>query len=159
MFKSFEDHRLILSRDWSWGPTELLLHLWDVHFDPRREPVSTMVVWVILLGLLLVFWDKNVLKFIGNKVGDFIRLEKDWYSNMDQRWAWVEVEVDIKKGLLEEIELVFENFSWVQHIDYWCIPFLCFECHVVSHTLEICPSSLRLRPSFKNIWNPKEPQP
>jgi hypothetical protein len=55
---------------------------------------------------LLVFWEEVVLVSIGNKIGKYISCELDWAKKTDRQWAWVQIEVDLKEGMLDEIELV-----------------------------------------------------
>jgi hypothetical protein len=69
------------------------------------------VVWVILLRLPKVFWHELFLEFIGNKVGHFGRLEKDWSTKLDRRWARVQVEVYLNICLLEEAKKVLGKIS------------------------------------------------
>ena len=45
-------------------------------YNPQQEHVKIMLVWVILLGILFIFWHEKILEFVGNKVDRFIRLEK-----------------------------------------------------------------------------------
>lgn len=52
-------------------------------------------------GLPLEFWQEEMLKSIGNKIGAFAGLEQNWEKKTDRRWAWVQVEKDLKQGLLE----------------------------------------------------------
>jgi hypothetical protein len=60
---------------------------------------------------------------IGNKLGSFVRLEPNWASRKDHRWAWIQVEVDLREGLVGSIDLVFAEKTWHQKVDYWRLPF------------------------------------
>jgi hypothetical protein len=71
----------------------------------------------------MFFEKKKVFEFIGNKIGNFAGLEEWWEHKTDKRWAWILMEVDLRDGSLEEMELVYGNNSWVQCIDYWIFPF------------------------------------
>jgi len=65
------------------------------------------------------------------------------------------MEVDLKVCLLDEIELVFGGFSWVQCINYYMVSFRCFRCHEVGHMMAQChhpPSHFR---PFKKTWKTK----
>jgi hypothetical protein len=78
--------------------------------------MSFVQIWAILLGLLFPFRHAKILECIGNKIGQFIRLDNEWESKPDRHWAWIQVEVDLKDGLLDEIELVLEGYSWFQRL-------------------------------------------
>jgi hypothetical protein len=57
---------------------------------------------------------------------------------------------------LDEIELVWGGFTWVQWIHYWCVPFRFFGCHKVGHIqaqFQRNPSSF---PSFQHTLRRKE---
>jgi hypothetical protein len=87
------------------GPSGLVLKEWAIDFDLSRDPLSLAKVWVILPNLSLVFWDEAVLISIGNKIGKFLSYELDWDTKTNEHWAWVQLEVDLSEGLLDEIEL------------------------------------------------------
>jgi len=73
---------------------------------------------------------------IGNKIGRFLGCEPEWETKMDRRYGWLQIEVDLRDGLIDKIELVFGGFMWLQHIDYWRVPFICFGCHEAGHLKE-----------------------
>jgi hypothetical protein len=95
------DANKILCWNRKWGPSRLILQKWYVNFNPRHEPCNLQKVWVIMPGLPLEFWQEEMLKSIGNKIGAFAGLEQNWEKKTDRRWAWVQVEKDLKQGLLE----------------------------------------------------------
>jgi hypothetical protein len=68
-----------------------------------------MVLWVILPRLPLSFYHREILEYIGDQVWRFIRLEDGCDTKVDHRWAHMQVEVNLKYGLLKEIELVSER--------------------------------------------------
>jgi hypothetical protein len=43
------------------------------------------------------------------------------------------VEVDLKKGLLEAIQLTLDNWSYIQKVDYEQFPFKCKTWHEYEH--------------------------
>jgi hypothetical protein len=53
--------------------------------------------------------------------------------------AWVLVELDIELGLPEEMEVYFEEDSFIQLLDYWREPFRCHYCQKIGHMKENCP--------------------
>jgi len=101
-------------------------------FDHSCEPLDLKKVWPFS-NLPIVFWHEEVLKVIEKKLGKFCSFESDWETKLDRIWEWLQVEVDFWEGLLDEIELVWNNFSWNQRIHYWKVPFHCYGCHEVDH--------------------------
>jgi hypothetical protein len=75
----------------------------------------------------------KTLEAIGNEIGVFPNLKPNWDHNVDRRWAWVQVEVDLREGLVSNVYLVFGDQIWHQKVDYWHLPFHCFSCHEVGH--------------------------
>ena len=58
-----------------------------------------------------MFWQAKVLEFIGNRIGKFVKLEKDWNIKTNKCWAYLLVKFDLGEGLLEGMELINESFS------------------------------------------------
>jgi hypothetical protein len=118
-FKRRKDLETIFNKDWGWGPSGLILKEWDIMFDPLKESQTPTKIWAILPNLPLFFWNEIVFKSIGNKLGMFLSCEPRWEMKVDRWWVWVQISVDLKEGLTDEIELVWGNFNWIQKIDYW----------------------------------------
>ena len=97
-------------------------------FDAKREPQNLQHIWVILPRLPMMFWQEQVLKAIGDKLGNFISMEENWDTKVDRRCAKILVELDLRDGLYEEIKLEMHGSIWNQKLDYWKIPFRCFAC-------------------------------
>jgi hypothetical protein len=109
-----------------------------VDFDPLKESTTVMKVWAILPRLPLTFWSREALEAIKNKIGSFVKLEPNWDSKKDHRWAWILVEVDVREGLVGTIDLVYVGFTWHQKVDYWRLPFRCHDCHEIGHLRSQC---------------------
>jgi hypothetical protein len=112
----------------------------------------------------LDFWSREVLEAIGNKLGSFVKLEPNWDSKKDRRWAWIMVEVDVREGLVGNIDLVYAGITWHQKVDYWRLPFRCHDSmKLVTFSLSV-PDSRRCnnllpesgKPSLqlkrRNLW-------
>jgi hypothetical protein len=115
-----------------------VLKEWAISFNPTHESLSHTKVWTILPNFPLVFWHEEVLTAIGNSISSFLDCEIEWEKKTDRRWLWLHVEVELKEGFLDEIELKCDEFRWVQHIDYWRVPLRCFGCHEVGHLKVQC---------------------
>jgi hypothetical protein len=96
-----------------------------------------------------------VLTAIGNSISSFLGCELEWEKKIDKRWVWLHVEVELKEGLLDEIELKCDDFRWVQHIDYWRVPFRCFGFHEVGHLQVQCRRPYSQFPPFRKVWKRK----
>ena len=60
----------------------------------------------------MMLWKEECLREIGNKVGKFVALEKDWETKVDRRCARILVELDLKDGLYEEIVINMHRSQW-----------------------------------------------
>jgi hypothetical protein len=117
-FQSSKDYEYIQNKEWFWGPFGLSLKPWSVDFDPLKESMSVMEVWAILRSFPLDFWSREALESIGNWLGSFIKLEQNWVTKKDRRWAWILVVVDVKDRLVGRIDIVYAEKIWLQRIDY-----------------------------------------
>ena len=75
-------------------------------------------------------WNPKSLHVIGDALGKYI----DIASPKDQHaCAHICVEVDLKVGLPEAINLMVGNWFHIQKLDYEQIPFKCRGCHEYGH--------------------------
>jgi hypothetical protein len=69
--------------------------------------MEVMKMWAILPRQPLTFWSKEALEVIGKKLGSFVKLQPKWESKKDRRWAWILIEVDVRKDLVGSTDLVY----------------------------------------------------
>jgi hypothetical protein len=98
------------------------------------------------------FWTKEALEAIGNKLGVFVGLEPNWESKADCRWDWIQIEVDVRKGLVGNMDFVFGEHTWHQKVEYWKIHFYCFVCHAIGHVQSQCKQFSPLFNCKPKIW-------
>ena len=98
------------------GPRGMYINKWDLYFDPRKDIPTSIIVWVKPPHLSLHYWNDEDLKAIGNSLGKYI--EK--YDPKPPMFfcAWIYVEVDMEKGLLEAINLTMDGWNHIQTVDY-----------------------------------------
>ena len=107
-----------MRRNWKWGSSGLIIKKWRVYFNVRKTPHNIQQVWVILLGLPMVFGKKIYLEAIRNKLGKFVSLEDNWEDKTNQRCACILFEMDMRDGLFEEIKTIMHENIWWQQLDY-----------------------------------------
>jgi hypothetical protein len=72
-------------------------------------------VWEIRPNLLMIFWHVGMIVAIRNKIGHFFSVEPDWDSKLDCRWDCIQIEIDLKEGLQDEIELAWQSsFGFIE---------------------------------------------
>jgi hypothetical protein len=82
-------------------------------------------------------------------LGKYIGCDPIWEMKTNYRWAWVQIEVDLKDGLVDKIELVWGGFAWMSKVDYWRVLFFFYGCLKFGHLQGKCRHSLALFPSFQ----------
>jgi hypothetical protein len=136
-----------MSKQWSWGLAGPILKKWTVDFYPMKEPVSMMRFWDILSGLPLDFWTRYALKEIGKKLGVFIGLEPNWASKNDRRWDWIQIEVDVRGGLIGSIDNIRK-----QRVGYWHLSFRCHNFHEIGYIRNQCPCLMPSSMGPHKVW-------
>ena len=58
------------------------------------------------------------MRTIGNKLGKFVSLDKDWESKVDRRCARILVELDLTDSLFKELVINMHGSQWKQRLDY-----------------------------------------
>lgn len=150
-FRNEADATQILAGLWLCGKSSLVLKRWHDSFDPAKERLLFRHLWVLLPGFPLHFWTLDVCVGIGNRLGRFLFVDESIFSSADKRVARILVEIDISQGLLEELTIVWREYTYVQKLDYWKVPFRCFSCRQTGHLKEDCPRPRikQLRPMIK----------
>lgn len=118
-----EDASRILAGVWLCLKGILMLKRWTQHFDPHKENIHFRCLWVLLSGLLIEFWNWDVFAAIGNDLGHFLIVDKKCLGVEDKRVGKVLVELDMFKGLRDEMEIEWHERVYTQKLDYWGILF------------------------------------
>lgn len=138
---SSQEARDTVIRDgpWFWGTSGLFMTPWFPDFDPNKMTVTKMPVWVRLYNLPLHFWNDHVLEGIGNSIGKYIKTDLERIDERIYTFARICVEVDLSKGLPENIKLIYKQQKWLQVLDYENTAFRCRNCRQTGHLQSTCP--------------------
>lgn len=95
---------------WFMGTAGLFLTPWFLDFDLATAVITKTPVWIRLPNLPTHLWSTRVFRAIGDTLGSFIsgdfwRESKGLYS-----YARICVELDLSKGLPEQINLKINDF-------------------------------------------------
>jgi hypothetical protein len=82
--------------------------VWHSGFDPQTKPFVIQHIWVLLPGLPLELWSGPILESIANSLGKFISFDEKILQQEDKRVVKVLVELDISKGILLELDMVWK---------------------------------------------------
>ena len=117
LFKNNDDRDLIFrSGPYFMGPRGLYLNHWTLSFDPKKDVPSAVSVWVHLPHIPLHYWNDEALQAIGNSLGKYI--DKAYPKEPLFSCARICVEVDLEKGLPEEVNLFMDGWEYLQKVDY-----------------------------------------
>lgn len=125
-----------------WFVQEQILNLqrWRGDFDPFKECIKSIIVWIRLPSLPLELWGEFILRKLLKQVGYVIKIDPDSEDVYKGRFARVCVEVDISKALKMEIKYKRGNSIKSALIDYENLTDICYGCGQQDHQFENCPS-------------------
>ena len=137
---------------WFMGTAGLFLTPWFPDFDPATAVITKTPVWIRLPNLPVHLWHVRVYKAIGNTLGSFL-MGDYWRENKGlYTYARICVELDLSKGLPDQINLKINDFVWTQTLDYENTAFRCQHCHQTGHLQNSCPA---LPAKQKKVHNSK----
>jgi len=140
---------IISSGPWFWGTSGLFMTPWFPDFDPNKMTVTKMPVWVRLYNLPLHFWNEQVLEGIGNSLGKYIKTDLERIDERIYTFARICVEVDLSKGLPDNIKLIYKQQIWLQVLDYENTAFRCRLCTQTGHLQSSCPEDKKVNSKKK----------
>ncbi|CAN1133019.1 hypothetical protein LINPERHAP2_LOCUS7404 [Linum perenne] len=134
-FESIDDQdRAMFGGPWMVGDHYVVLQNWRPYFRPEDASLSTLRVWIRLLGLPIEYFDSTVLSTIGDKIGKTIRIDHTTLQGNRGNFARICVEVDISKPLVSKYRLRRR----VRRIEYEGLHTICFSCGCYGHQQENC---------------------
>lgn len=114
-----EDYQKALTGgSWFWGSAGLFLTPWFPDYDSSTTVITNLPIWVRPPNLSTHLWHFSVFLGIGDTLGRYLatdtsRREKGLYT-----YGRLCVEIDISKGLPDQINLKIGDFHWTQTLDY-----------------------------------------
>ena len=143
VFKKEEDLRQILNKSWAIEHSPVLLKPWHPLFDASRERVDKIPIWVRLPALPLHFWGPVHFRRIGDILGTYLDADFSYLETHEKKMARIMVNINIREGLAETINLDWGPTVISQILDYENIPFRCRRCHKYGHPASDCDLPVR----------------
>jgi hypothetical protein len=112
---------------------------------PVERKWTKYLVWVCLPALPLHFWSLEHFKAIGNFLGDFLEADMTFEETKQRKVARILVNLNVREGLGEEVDLRWGSYTHTQSLDYENVPFRCRRCHQYGHLVMNCHLPLRTR--------------
>ncbi|KAH9295953.1 hypothetical protein KI387_039541 [Taxus chinensis] len=150
VFSSIRDKEVIDKKLWALQSHYLVLKPWFPAFNPITESFACKPVWIRMPHLPLQFWDRTCLTAIGNTLGHTLFIDPQTTGFTHTTFARILVELDTSKNLPANIELIVQNRTWTQSLDYEGLPFRCRKCFATGHTADVC--GVEKRKNGKNNW-------
>ncbi|KAJ4841788.1 hypothetical protein Tsubulata_010536 [Turnera subulata] len=116
---------------------------WQPNFDPASHKVTSVVAWIRVPGLSTELYQLAILKEIGNRIGQFLRVDYSTQKTERGRFAKAAVELDLSHPLQTETCV---DGVWYT-IKYESLPNVCFECGLAGHDMSHCPARLPRAPT------------
>lgn len=97
----------IKQSQWFWGSTLIGVKILDLFSNPTEAKIVENLMWVKILGLPLEWWLHEGLKVINDCLGGTLAIDKGYKNSCMHMVAKALVNLNIKDGLYEEIDLVY----------------------------------------------------
>jgi len=147
IFFYLEDkYRVIGEGPYFFNSAGLYIKEWTPKFIPDKEDLTWAPVWIRIYSLPDEYWDEDILKDIGNGIGEFIKAADETKSRKYTSYARICVFIRLNEALPEAVTLVHRDEEWIQTLDYEHVPFHCRKCHALGHLFRDCPLNVKASP-------------
>lgn len=102
-----------------------MLMLCRQKFSPINKVFDMIMLWVRLPNLLLHLWFDSCLEVVSDALGTFLMVDEGSSNLLHYTFSWILVDMDISKGLPEEIMIKTTKGCLTRPLDYEGVPFRC----------------------------------
>lgn len=120
---------------WIIAGQTLVVQQWKPNFNPSLDEITTMAIWVRIVGLPPKFFKEFTMRKIGHSLGSVVKVDKLTLSQTRGQFGRLCVEIDLQKPLLPRVEV--EGISY--GVVYEGISMICFQCGCYGHVKASCP--------------------
>ncbi|KAK2442272.1 zinc ion binding / nucleic acid binding protein [Trifolium repens] len=113
----------------------LIAREWSPNFHPSDATIEKAAVWVRIPDLPIEYYDAKVLHYIGDRISETVKVDRNTLFQERGKYARVCVEVDLNKPLLA----MFELKGKIYKVEYEGLHMLCRFCGKFGHYVEGCP--------------------
>ncbi|KAI9120662.1 hypothetical protein K1719_007695 [Acacia pycnantha] len=118
----------------------LTVRPWEPEFHPEKATIDKVVVWVRMPKVALEYYDKEALEWIGDRIGETIKVDFNTSCQLRGHYARVCVLVDLTKQLTSGFVLDGELY----YLEYEGLHGLCIHCGIYGHKSDSCKSESKL---------------
>ncbi|XVF24392.1 hypothetical protein REPUB_Repub13aG0124000 [Reevesia pubescens] len=127
-------NHVLLGGPWIIANHYLTVKRWTPCFRSEEATIDSVAAWVHFPGMPLEFYDGDILKKMGNILGQTLMIDKNTLVASRGRYARMCVEIDLTKPLIPRIYI---GGRW-QRVEYKGLGMLCFQCGKFGHAKEQC---------------------
>ncbi|XP_054806335.1 uncharacterized protein LOC129309012 [Prosopis cineraria] len=109
---------------------------WEPIFNARNATIDKVAWWFRVPKVFLEYFDDEALTFIGNRIGQTIKVNIHMAWQLRGHIARICVLVDFGKQLMFGFHLYGEDY----YLEYKGLHMLCTNCRIYGHQLETSPS-------------------
>lgn len=91
----------------------LYLQVWKERFNPDKEDMTVVSIWIRLYSLPSEYWKEEILMDLGNALGYFVKASEQTKMGRYTSYARICVCMDISKEPLEAMNLSWEAEEWI----------------------------------------------
>lgn len=137
-FSNDEDYdKALLEGPWMVADHYLIVQQWIPNFDPDHVSIRKVVVWARIPHLPIEYYDKTLLKRIGNRLGRTVKVDVATEEASRAKYARFSVEIDLARPLISK----FRMRRRIWRVEYEGIHLVCFNCGRYGHKEEDCSRS------------------
>jgi hypothetical protein len=139
---SHEDDQYAALMDGPWFIYDhyLTVKEWRPNFHLESDTIEEVAVWMRISGLPIEYYDSKSLKFIGDRVGKTVKIDKNTLTQERGKYARICVQVNLTKPLLAMFTIKDRKYN----IEYEGLHLLCTTCGKFGHYKEGCPDKGRV---------------
>ncbi|KAJ4828043.1 hypothetical protein Tsubulata_030269 [Turnera subulata] len=130
----------------------LTVEPWQPNFDPASHKVTSVVAWIRVPRLSTELYQLAILKKIGNRIGQFLRV--DYSTQKTERGCFAKAAVELGLSHPLQTETCVDGVWYT--IKYESLPNVCFECGRAGHDMSHCPSWLARAPTHSASMHMEE---
>jgi hypothetical protein len=119
---------------------------WSPNFHPASDTIKEVAVWLRISGLPIEYYDSRALKFIGNRIGKTVKVDKNTLSLERGKYARLCVQVNLSQPLLAMFTIKGRKYN----IEYEGLHMLCTICGRYGHYKEGCPDKAKVSEEHGN---------
>ncbi|XP_028766618.1 uncharacterized protein LOC114724436 [Neltuma alba] len=135
-FTNAEDyHKALTDGPWVITGHYLTVHPWTPEFSPLHHSISQVVAWIRIPGLPTKYYKKNIIRAIGEILGQVIRIDYNTVSGERGKFARMAIILDLSTPLTSKITVDGKSLF----VEYEGLPTICYHCGRYGHLTDTCP--------------------